>query len=104
VDDQLLACFQRLIDAGMDVIPSADIQNHLVVGRGEWAALIRIANGKLVGVGAAGKMSAHGFAPLISDQSGSAFVVKSYREPATDDQVLRVRSFAADLEQAIQAV
>lgn len=103
MDPSLLRIFERLAERNIEIIPSSDISNHLVFARGDFAALVRRTPTGLGQAGSPGRITDHGFAPLVHQPSGPAFAVKQHVTPASDADLADLRAFLADLEQALNA-
>ena len=103
VDERVQAIFARLVEANIEIIPTTEIPHHIVFARDEFAALVRMgADGSFVSIGGAGKVTDRGLAPLIERNGQHLFAVKEFQEPATADDVARVRQFNQDLTAALR--
>jgi hypothetical protein len=101
MDESLLRIFERLIERNIEIVPSSDITNHVVFARGDFAALVQRTPSGLGQAGAPGRITTHGFAPLVHRTAGPVFAAKGYEQPATEQEIADLRLFLADLETAL---
>lgn len=93
--------FAKLVEANIQLLPLPDIQTHFVFERDGFAALVERVKDGFGGVGSAGLLSEKGVAPLIWRGQSAFFIARGFEQPATEDQVRRLRAFQADLVAAL---
>jgi len=91
---------ESLTAAGFQIVP-ADIASHFLVERDGFVAFIERRGGDFGNIGAPGLMTERGFAALVWRADRAFFVGKGFEQPATAEQVQKLRDFARELEQAI---
>jgi len=91
---------ESLTAAGFQIVP-ADIASHFLVERDGFVAFIERRGGDFGNIGAPGLMTERGFAALVWRTDQAFFVGKGFEQPATAEQVQKLRDFARELEQAI---
>ena len=94
------ARLERLAAAGFQLVP-ADITSHFIIEREGCVAFIERRGEDFGNIGAPGLMTERGFAALVWRANQGFFVGKGFEQPATDEQVLRLRGFAQDLNAAM---
>ncbi len=99
---RLLQKLERLAAARIRLLPLPAIETHFVLERDGFAALVEQHDRDFGQVGAAGLVTPQGLAVLVWQAGKPFFVHKKTRIAATDEQVLRLREFTADLEEAIR--
>jgi hypothetical protein len=92
---------ERLVAAGIQLLPTVEISTHYVFERDGFVALVERREDGFGGIGSAGIMSEKGFAPLVLRGDASFFIAKEFEQSATAEQVARLRSFQADLKSAL---
>ena len=95
------AILERLAARGFQFLPALEITTHYVIERDGIVALVERARDGFGGIGSPGLLTEKGFAALVSSGEGAFFVAKGYREPAGEQQVLKVRAFSEDLGWAL---
>ncbi|MCZ2156254.1 MAG: hypothetical protein LC114_20520 [Bryobacterales bacterium] len=99
---EILATLQRLADAGFDLVPDPELRTHYIIRRGDYLAMVeRRPDGSFGGSGSPGKLTTRGFAPLVRHGEQAVFRAKRHDEPASQEEVRAIRSFAAELKQAL---
>jgi hypothetical protein len=91
---------ERLAAAGIQIIP-AEIASHFILERDGFVAFVERRAGDFGNAGAPGLMTERGFAALIWRGGQAFFVGKGIDQPASDDQVRKIRAFGADLDKAL---
>jgi len=91
---------ERLAAAGIQIIPT-DLAHHVIVERDGFVAFVERRDNEFSHVGASGLMTERGFAALVWRGDRGFFVGKGFEQPATEEQVQKLRAFAKDLERAI---
>ena len=98
--------FEKLVAAGIQMIP-AEITSHFILERDGFVAFVerrqeveRREEG-FGNIGAPGLMTERGFAALIWRGDQAFFVGKGFEQPASPEQVQKIRSFASDLANAL---
>jgi hypothetical protein len=90
---------ERLVAANIQLLPLTQIQRHWVLERDGFVSLVeRTADGGFGKIGAPGLLTERGMAVLMN----GVFVAKGLELPASGEQVESMRSFARDLEAALQ--
>ena len=93
---------ERLAAARINVV-EADLDKHHILERDGFIALVeRTSEGGFGGVGAAGLLTEKGLAPLVWRGADGFFVAKGLEVAASEDQVLALRAFQADLETSLR--
>lgn len=94
--------FEKLVAAGIQIIP-AEIASHFIFERDGFVAFVERRENAFGNIGAPGLMTERGFAPLLWRGDQSFFVGKGFEQPATPDQVQKLRAFSSDLAKALTA-
>ena len=89
----------RLQAAGIQVIAS-ETTSHYFLERDGFMAFAERREGELGNIGSPGLITERGFAVLIWRGDQPFFVGKGFELAASDEQVQKLRAFAADLDQA----
>src|SRR6476469_3922709 len=95
------AILERLVDANINLLPAADIATHFIFERDGFIALVERHRDGFGAIGSAGLLSGKGLAPIVWKNGMAWFVAKGIEEPATPEQVERLRRFQSDLETAL---
>ena len=93
--------FQKLVDADIELLPVPEITTHFVFHREGFAALVERVRDAFGRIGAAGLLTEKGLAALQWRGTEAFFVLKEFEQPATADEVDRLRAFQRDLEAAL---
>ncbi len=93
--------FERLVAAGIQLLPAFEITSHLVFERDGFVALVERRDDSFGAVGTAGLLTEHGVAPLIVKNGHAVFVTKGYEIRAEPEQVEQLRRFQRDLQAAL---
>jgi hypothetical protein len=91
---------ENLAAAGIHLIP-AGITSHFIVERDGFVAFIERRDDDFGNIGAPGLMTEHGFAALMWRGDQAFFVGKGFEQPASAEQVEKLRAFAGDLGRAL---
>jgi hypothetical protein len=91
------APLEKLAAAGIQIIP-AEITSHFILERDGFVAFVERRGNDFGNIGAPGLMTEKGFAALIWRGGQAFFVGKGFDQPATGEQVQKLRAFAADLD------
>ena len=92
---------ERLVAAGIQLLPAVEITNHFVFERDGFVALVERRGNGFGGIGSAGRLTEKGIAPLVVRGEASYFVAKGYEQLASLDEVEQIRRFQADLKFAL---
>ncbi len=92
--------FESLAVAGFQIIP-ADITSHFIVERDGFVAFIERRENNFGNIGSPGRMTERGYAALIWRGEQAFFVGKGFEQPASAEEIRKLRAFACDLEQAL---
>ena len=96
----MIEIFERLVAAGIQIIPS-EITSHFILERDGFVAFVERRQEAFGNIGAPGLMTERGFAALIWRADQAFFVGKGFEQPATAEQVHAIRTFASDLTNAL---
>ena len=88
---------EKLSTVGISVL-DIELEQHSVVERDGFVALISHQNSQ---IGAAGRMTERGLAPLVWRNSRAFFVAQGLEQAATAEEVEQLRRFQADLGTAL---
>lgn len=91
---------ESLAAAGFRMVP-ADITSHFIVERDGLVAFIERRGSNFGNIGSPGAMTERGFAALVWRGEQGFFVGKGFEQPATAEEIQKLRAFARDLEQAL---
>ncbi|HYL77832.1 MAG TPA: hypothetical protein VEU96_26700 [Bryobacteraceae bacterium] len=91
------APLEKLAAAGIQIIP-AEITSHFILERDGFVAFVERRGDDFGNIGAPGLMTEQGFAALIWRAGQPFFIGKGYDQPATAEQVQKLRAFTADLD------
>jgi hypothetical protein len=93
---------ERLVAAGIQLLPAVEITTHYVFERDGFVALVERRKNGFGGIGSAGRLTEkEGIAPLVSRGAESFFVAKGFEQLASADEVEQIRRFQADLKHAL---
>lgn len=93
---------ERLAAAGIQLLPVQDVTTHFVFERDGFVALVARAEDGFGEIGSTGLLTGQGFGALVWRGRQACFVAKGFEQPATEDQVKKLRQFAADLSEALR--
>lgn len=93
--------FERLVAAGIQLLPASGISTHFVFERDGFVALVERKGEGFGNVGSAGILTEKGFATLMQRGGAHFFIAKGFEQAADSAQVQKLRSFQSDLEQAL---
>jgi hypothetical protein len=102
VTPSLIERLEKLAKAGIQIIP-AEITSHFLLERDGFVAFVERRENEFGNVGAPGLMTERGYAALIWRGDQAFFTGKGFEQPASAEQVQKIRAFAADLESALAA-
>ncbi len=91
---------ERLEAAGIRII-SENLTSHFIVERDGFVAFIERREDQFGNIGAPALLTEEGFGVLVWRADRAYFVGKGFEQPASEEQVQKLRTFAADLEKAI---
>jgi hypothetical protein len=91
---------ERLAAAGIQIIPM-EITSHFILERDGFVAFVERRDDEFGNVGAPGLMTERGYAALIWRGDQAFFTAKGLEQPASAEQVQKLRAFGADLEKAL---
>jgi len=92
---------EKLVAANIQLIPS-EVSSHFIFERDGFVAFVERREDAFGNIGAPGLMTERGFGVLIWRGDHAFFVGKGFEQPASADQVQKIRSFASDLTAALQ--
>lgn len=93
---------EKLVAAGIELIPSVEVTTHFIFQRDGFVALVERRGDGFGGVGSSGLLTEQGgLAPLVWRGEQAYFVGRGFEQQASSDDVARLRAFAADLAAAI---
>jgi hypothetical protein len=92
--------FEKLVAASIQIIP-AEITSHFILERDGFVAFVERREDGFGNIGAAGLMTERGFGALIWRGDQAFFVGKGFEQPASSEQVEKIRAFASDLASAL---
>jgi len=98
----VIEILERLVAAGIQLLPDTGITTHFVFERDGLAALVQRKDGGFGSMGAPGLMTDKGLAVLVWRAGEPWFVRKTFERLATTEEVATMLHFAADLEAALK--
>ena len=93
---------EKLRAAGIEII-SAGVTSHFILERDGFVAFVERKGDEFGNIGAPGLMTEKGFAALVWRSGQAYFIARGFEQPATHEQVEKIRSFANDLERALSS-
>jgi hypothetical protein len=100
VTPSLTEKLEKLAAAGIQIIPM-EITSHFILERDGFVAFVERRDDAFGNVGAPGLMTEKGYAALIWRGDQAFFTAKGLEQPASAEQVQKLRAFGADLEKAL---
>ena len=91
---------EKLAAAGIQIIP-AEITSHYILERDGFVSFVERRENGFDNIGAPGLMTEHGFAALVWRSGQGVFIARGFEQPATDEQVRKIRQFTADLQNVL---
>jgi len=95
------SALQRLAATGIQIVPS-DSESHFILEREGFVVLVERRDQGFGNTAAPMFLCERGFAALLWRDQRPYFVGKGFEMPAEEDQVRKLRSFAKDVENALQ--
>src|SRR3954471_24147854 len=92
---------ERLVAAGIQLLPVVEITNHFVFERDGFVALVERRGEGFGGIGSAGLLTPKGIAPLVLRGNAAYFIAKGFEQPASAEETEKIRQFQADLTYAL---
>lgn len=93
---------EKLVAAGIELIPAVEVTTHFIFQRDGFVALVERRGDGFGGVGSSGLLTEQGgLAPLVWRGEQAFFVGRGFEQLATNEEVEKLRAFAADLKSAI---
>jgi len=92
---------ERLVAAGIQLLPVVEIPTHFVFERDGFVALVERKGDGFGGIGSAGRLTEKGIAPLVMRGNDAFFVAKGFEQVASAEDVDGIRRFQADLKFAL---
>jgi len=102
MDAELLAKLERVLAARIELVPDLRIDTHYVFARDGFASLVEKRDGAFGNIGTPGLITEQGFAALIWRGENGVFVGRGFEVPATPEQVVGIRAFDRDLNEALR--
>ena len=103
----MVEILERLVAAGIELIPAVEIGTHFLFQRDGFVALVERRGEGFGGVGSPGLLLTDhgGMAPMVWRGQQAWFVGRGgFEREATAEEVLKLRAFAEDLKAAIGPV
>jgi hypothetical protein len=97
MDPALLAQLERIVEAGIEILPAPDLMTHFLFARDGCVVLVERRGEALGMVGSPGLLGEHGFAALVKRGGTDCFVGKTLRREATPDEAASARELYAEL-------
>ena len=102
MDPALLQKLERVLAAGIELVPDLKISTHYVFSRDGFVSLVEKRNGGFGNIGTPGLVTEQGFAALLWRGEQGVFVGRGFEAMATGEQVAAIRSFDRDLNDALR--
>ncbi len=94
---------QRLVDAGIELLPALELTTHFVFERGGYVALVERRSDGFGNIGAPGILCEKGVAQLVWRGQNAYFVAKSFERAAEAAEIEELRRFGEDLKKSLSA-
>ena len=95
------SAIEKLAAAGIQIVPS-DSESHFILEREGFVVLVERREEAFGNIATPMFLTERGFAALFWREQRPYFVGKGFEVPAEEDQVRKLRSFAKDVENALQ--
>jgi hypothetical protein len=92
---------ERLVEARIELLPAPDVPSHFIFTRDGFVALVERRGDAFGGIGSAGLLIEQGLAPLVWRGPNAFFVARGFEQPATPEQIEKLKQFSADLKRAL---
>jgi len=96
----VIETLEKLAAAGIQIIP-AEMTSHFILERDGFVSFVERRDDAFGNIGTAGLMTERGFAALLWRGDQAFFVGKGFEQPASADEVQKIRAFATDLANAL---
>jgi hypothetical protein len=90
---------EKLEAAGIHIV-EAGISSHFILERDGFVAFVERRENAFGNIGAPGLMTENGFGALVWRNGQGYFIGKGFEQPASEEQVQKLRAFASDIENA----
>jgi hypothetical protein len=97
----VIETLEKLAAAGIQIIP-AEMTSHFILERDGFVSFVERRDDAFGNIGTAGLMTERGFAALLWRGDQAFFVGKGFEQPASADEVQKIRAFATDLANALR--
>jgi hypothetical protein len=94
------AALEKLAAASIQIVP-VEIASHFILERDGCVAFVERREQAFGNIGAPGLMTDRGYAALLWRGDQAFFVGKGFEQPASAEEVAKIRAFAADLAAAL---
>ena len=95
------AILLRLVDAGIELLPTLELTTHYVFERGGFIALVERRKDGFGNMGAPGILCDQGMAQLIWRGQDAFFVAQGFERQATPEEITQLRLFGEDLKKSL---
>jgi hypothetical protein len=92
---------EKLAAAGFQIIP-VEVSSHFILERDGFVAFVERRDDDFGNIGAPGLMTEKGYAALVWRGTEAHFAGKGFEQPASPEQVQKIRAFSSDLENALR--
>ncbi len=93
--------FEKLVAAGIQILPLAEIATHFVFERDGFIALVERRGDGFGKAGAPGLLMEKGMAQLVWRGERAVFVAKGWERVADAEEIAALRAFGSDLEKIL---
>ncbi len=100
----MIAILERLVGAGIELLPAPEVSTHFIFTRDGFVALVERRGDAFGGVGSAGLLMEQGLAPLVWRGAKALFVSRGFEQEATAEEIEKLKRFSADLKAALGAI
>jgi hypothetical protein len=97
----MTAALERLVAAGIQILPAHSIENYFIFERDGFVALVERRENGFGRIGTPGLLTENGPAPLVWRRGSAYFVAKGLAKEASAEQVEAIRRFGEDLISAL---
>lgn len=97
----MVEIFERLVAAGIELVPAVEITTHFIFTRDGFVSLVERRGDGFGGIGSAGLLVDQGYAPLVRRGDQAVFVARGFEQPATPEDIEKLQRFSADLKASL---